>query len=360
MPDAPPRPRLLLFEQRMIGDAVMSLPFVRSAGELYDVFVTCADHSAPIFNMMLPANRILPWTPPWLTEGGGMAKWKKAGLPLFLQRLNALRPDVVASVWADARVHLLMALSGSRARVGFPMTENNFYASHLEWRKKHIRSGTVLTAAGSMLTMRRLLTKKVDRSKYYQHHVDDFRDLAAAMEIPWDETQPWVPLRTTPMHNRPVWLVHPGARFAGRRWPLEAFARIIREVLAPAGVRILFIRAPELGEALPALPEGVEVLAPKNLMEFMDLCGTADVLLCNDTGVSHMGAALGKRVVTIFSDQEPRWFAPRGSERYVIFEDVCPHKPCLDHCVMPSYICLEAVTYEKVREKVLSILAGRE
>ena len=104
------------------------------------------------------------------------------------------------------------------------------------------------------------------------------------------------------------------------------------------------------------MPPGVDVLAPASLDEFMRICQVADVLLCNDTGVSHMGAALGKSVVCFFSDQEPRWFAPRGSERLAVSSDVCPHRPCLDRCVMPTYICLDAVTYEAVRERVLSII----
>jgi heptosyltransferase-2 len=360
MTDTSPRRRLLLFEQRMIGDAVMSLPFVRSAEAIYEVHVTCAEHSAGIFNMVLPADRIIPWTPPWIKEGGGTAKWRGARLPQYLQRLAAVRADVAASVWADARVHFLMGLTGVKVRAGFPMTANNFYASQLPWRQKQIRVGALLYIAGSIVAMRSLLTKKVNRSEYYQHHVEDFRDLADALDIPWDETRPWLAPRTTPRESRAVWLVHPGARFQGRRWPLGSFAKIIREVLLPSGAKVLFVRAPEITEALPPLPPEVEILTPASLRDFLDICGTADVLLCNDTGVSHMGAALGKRVVTIFTDQEPRWFAPRGSEQYAVWDDVCPHRPCLDHCVMPSYICLEAITYDRVREKVLSILAGRE
>jgi ADP-heptose:LPS heptosyltransferase len=346
----------------MIGDAVMSLPFVRGAEAAFEVHVTCADHSAGIFKMILPEQRIIAWTPPWMIEGGGMAKWRDAGFAKFLGRIRAVRAEVAASVWADARVHLLMALSGARVRAGFPMTPNNFYASQLPWRKKQIRIGALLNLGGSILAMRPLLTRKVNRGDYYQHHVEDFRDLAHALGIAWDESRPWLPARasTTREHRletrNAVWLVHPGARFAGRRWPVESFARIIREVLAPHGAKVIFVRAPELGAALPPLPAGVEVLAPASLREFLDVCGGADVLLCNDTGVSHMGAALGKRVVSIFSDQEPRWFAPRGSEGDAVFRDVCPHRPCLDRCVMPAYICLEAVSYEIVREKVLSVL----
>jgi len=343
----------------MIGDAVMSLPFIRSAAGTFDVYVTCAEHSAGIFRMVLPEDRIIAWTPPWIVEGGGLAKWRGAGLPQYLKRLSAVRADVVASVWADARVHLLMGLSGGKARAGFPMTPINFYASQLPWRKKQIKIGALLTLAGSVIAMRPLLTRKVYREDYYQHHVDDFQDLADALGIPWDETRPWLPVPAAPAREHPVWLVHPGARFEGRRWPVESFARIIREVLVPGGVKVLFVRAPEVAGTLPPLPAGVEVLAPASLREFMDVCATADVLLCNDTGVSHMGAALGKRVVTIFSDQEPRWFAPRGSERLAVSSNVCPHRPCLDHCVMPSYICLEAVHYDMVRDKVLSVFHRR-
>jgi heptosyltransferase-2 len=353
---------LLLFEQRMIGDAVMSLPFIRSAEQTFEVHVTCGEGSAGIFKLVMPEDRIIPWTPPWMIEGGGMAKWRTAGLPQYVRKIRAVRADVAVSVWADPRVHALMAMSGCKVRAGFPMTANNFYASHLPWRKKQIRIGAFITLAASLATMRPLLTKKVNRGEYYQHHVEDFHDLSRALGIAWDDSRPWLTLpvasgqaNSRPSH--PTWLVHPGARFVGRRWPLASFVKIIREVLLPAGARVLLVRAPELPGALPPLPAAVEVLAPASLPEFMDICRGADVLLCNDTGVSHMGAALGKRVVSIFSNQEPRWFAPRGSEQNAVSLNVCPHRPCLDRCIMPSYICLEAVTYEMVREKVESMLA---
>jgi heptosyltransferase-2 len=359
---------LLLFEQRLIGDAVMSLPFIRSAEPTFEVYVTCAEQSAGILKMALPEERIIAWTPPWMIEGRGIAKWRKAALPDYLQKVRAVRADVAASVWADPRVHMLMALSGSKVRVGFPMTSNNFYASQLPWRRKQIRIGALLNLAGSIVAMRPLLTRKVNRSDYYQHHVEDFHDLSRALGIAWDESRPWLPastpsIRSTsatrhagPEARPPVWLIHPGARFEGRRWPLGSFARIVREVLVPGGAKVLFIRPPELREALPELPPEVEVLAAASLEEFIEICRRADIIFCNETGVSHMGAALGKQIVFILSSTEPRWFAPRGSEGNAISRNVCPHRPCLDHCVMPSYICLEAVTYEMVREKVLSVL----
>jgi ADP-heptose:LPS heptosyltransferase len=249
-----------------------------------------------------------------------------------------------------------MALSGAKIRAGFRMNRVNFYASRLPWRCKQIKIGRLISAAGSILTLRPLITKNVTRSDYEQHHVDDFRDLSQALGIPWDEHRPWLPQCVAPPANQqPVWLVHPGAGSPIRRWPLDSFAKIVREVLIPAGARVVFIRPPEIPE-LPLLPPEVQVVAPANLHELLAACSAADLLLCNDTSISHMGAALGKPTVAIFSSTNPNWFGPRGCEKHIVEKNVCPHRPCLDHCVMPSYICLEAVTFEMVREKALAAL----
>ena len=52
--------------------------------------------------------------------------------------------------------------------------------------------------------------------------------------------------------------------------------------------------------------------------------------------------------------------SPRKRLALAIWDDACPHRPCLDHCVMPSYICLEAITYDMVRQKVLSVLGASQ
>jgi ADP-heptose:LPS heptosyltransferase len=251
-----------------------------------------------------------------------------------------------------------MALSGAKVRAGFRMNPMNFYASRLPWRHKQVKIGRLLSAAGALLMMRPLLTENVTRSEYEQHHVLDFRDLSQALGIAWDERRPWLPLTNSAAGaatQRPVWLVHPGAHSPIRRWPLDSFVKVVRELLVPSGAKVIFIRPPEIRE-LPPLPAEVDIVAPADLHGLLAACSSADLLLCNDTGVSHMGSALGKFTVAIFSSANPNWFAPRGSENYVISHNVCPHRPCLDRCVMPSYICLEAVTYEMVREKVLLAL----
>ena len=84
----------------------------------------------------------------------------------------------------------------------------------------------------------------------------------------------------------------------------------------------------------------------------LSLVQTADHVLCNDSLVSHLAAALGKPVWTIFGSGNPNWFAPFGNEKRVIASDICPYRPCIDRCLYASPICLEAVSVAQVAEKI--------
>ena len=102
---------------------------------------------------------------------------------------------------------------------------------------------------------------------------------------------------------------------------------------------------------------GVLIYRPGSLAEFFSIVDAVDYVVCNDTGVSHVAAALGKRVVCIFGANLPQWFAPYHNLDLVVQNNVCPHRPCLDQCVMPSYICIESVTVEMVQQQIETLNA---
>ena len=421
---------LLIFELRMIGDAIMSLPFVRAARERFEVRVVCAPGCVAVFETVLAKENVIAWQPPWLAESGKYAwrRWRECGLRTLVRRVREVRAEVAVSVWADARVHVLLALSGARERVGFPMLAVNHYASHLAWRRRQLVGGAVLNSVAGLVLGRRLLTRKLVRANYRQHHVENWRQLAEALGLAWDVATPWFAgalgeispndggqveernrgrsaepcppspvadgpcraMRGAPIHGegvrssenilanvsgvvsenirgvvararaagRAVWLVHPGGRVPEQRWALENFERVIREVLLPAGVLVLVVKPPEISFG-PQWEGLAPVIAPGNLAELFAVVGLAEVLLCNDTGVAHVGAAWGKRVVGIFTASEADWFAPWGSREDVVRQAVCVHHPCLGRCVMPRVICREAVTVELVAARVRQVLAER-
>lgn len=357
--------RLLVFELRMMGDAIMSLPFVRAAQERFEVRAACAPAGREVFQMVLPADRVIDWQPPWLTpRGRDHEPWRRSGWRAFVAQTRAVRADVAVCVWPDARTHILMGLSGAKERVGFPMVAANFYANHLGWRKRQLLFGPLLGAFASVCLTRPLLTRKLVRRDYRQHHIENWRQLAEALELRWDAAPPWLNapegglpadvrsfLDQARQQRRTVWLVHPGARTPNRRWPVENFKRVIAETLRPAGAAVVVVKPPEL-EWHSDFGEGALVAAPANLAELARLTGSVDRVLCNDTGMAHVAAALGKRTVAVFTANLPEWFAPYGSADLAVASDACPHRPCLDRCVMPSFVCRDAVSVELVAARV--------
>lgn len=356
------KPRLLVFELRMMGDAIMSLPFIRAALERHQVFVCCTASGAPIFERVLPPDQILVWNPPWTSEEKKYApgKWAASGLGSCLRRLRSIRATTAVTVWADARVHLLMALSGARRRIGFPMSDLNYYASQLPERQKQLRFGRALNAVAGLLLWRPLLTEKINRRDRWQHHVEGWRQLAEALHLNWNASMPWLSapagtlapaladfLGRARRAGRPVWLVHPGARTPNRRWSFQNFSRVIREFFLARGMAVLLIQPAEV-PFQEEFGEDVLILGASGLDVFFQALGQVNGVLCNDTGVSHAAAALGKKVVTIFTANLPGWFAPFGNRQFAIEQDSCAFRPCLDQCRMPSFVCRDAITPELV------------
>src|ERR1041385_462589 len=102
------KPALLIFELRMMGDAVMSLPFVRAALCKYTVFVCCQPSNIDVFRTHLPLDQIIAWRPPWLEEtlAAKWAKWRTADFRNFVRRVRAAKPQIALGVWGEARTHV--------------------------------------------------------------------------------------------------------------------------------------------------------------------------------------------------------------------------------------------------------------
>ena len=360
------KPNLLVFELRLMGDAIMSLPFVRAALEKYNVFVCCQPAVSDVFRLLLPTEQVIAWRPPWIDEASqyGTVTRKNAGMRSVLERLQKVRAQTAICGWADTRVHVLMAMTGAEARIGFPMDNGNFYASELPWRRRKILIGKGMNFVGGLCLGGELLTQKLHRGDYFQHHMEDWRQVAEALNLTWSTVLPWFSapktfllpevsewLQAARSQSQKIWLLHPGARAPGRRWPIEKFRALIEQTFLPNRIPLIVIDPIESPLPRDWMP-GTMTYRPGSLTEFMSLVNTVDCVVCNDTGVSHVAAALGKQVVSIFSANLPRWFAPYHNLDLVVEKDVCPHRPCFDRCVMPSYVCLEAVTVEMVQRMV--------
>jgi len=113
-------------------------------------------------------------------------------------------------------------------------------------------------------------------------------------------------------------ILNVGARWPTKRWPPEHFAEVARRAVAEFGAGLIAVgsaddrpRVDELAGHLGSVPL-LDLCGQTRLLELAALNVESDLLISNDTGPLHLAAAVGARVVGIFTCSNPRLTGPYG------------------------------------------------
>jgi ADP-heptose:LPS heptosyltransferase len=345
------KPRLLVVELHHLGDAVMSLPFVRGAQTGFEVHVLCRPAARAVYELLGETPTLHPWEPPWSEDRPCGAR---TALAAARAEGRALRPGGFAAavcVWADARAEILMAETRAAQRIGFPMTHGNYYAADLPWRRKRRWLGRALellwhaTHPGHPL-----LTQALHRESPRQPHLRCWEQIAGSLGVTCDYSVPWIKAPAArPRGDRPVLAVHAQARVPGKQWPVGRWRELLASTFVAEHFDVLEILPVD---ATAVTPEGAPRRHTPDLASLVTALQGADAVLCHDSLPAHLAAALGKPVITIFGSGEPDWFAPWNNRDRAVQRRVCPLHPCIDRCGMDRHLCLEAVTVADVLDRL--------
>jgi heptosyltransferase-3 len=122
--------------------------------------------------------------------------------------------------------------------------------------------------------------------------------------------------------NEPIVGVFVGGRkLRGKRWPVEHFVEIIKQ-LRKNGVRVIVFRGPEekdIADSLrAALDATVPVVFEPDVRKFAAMISYVDLLICCDSGPMHLACAVGVRVVAIYQPRDvARWAPPANAARVI-------------------------------------------
>lgn len=146
--------------------------------------------------------------------------------------------------------------------------------------------------------------------------------------------------------------MHPGSKWASRRWPLARFAEVAKE-LSSRGHDILVTGA----EAERSLAEEICRQVPHAI----NLCGRTDLwtlgaaidgarlLICNDTGVSHIAAAVGAPSVVVSCGSDVARWSPADPVRHRVLWSAPPCRPCMGcECSQAVHRCAQDITVAQV------------
>lgn len=233
----------------------------------------------------------------------------------------------------------------------------------------------------------------VPRASFHTHAVDWYLSVLPQLGVPVHQNFVWLPERPdigieirrkwpvnsspsssshppeakTESSSVPRWLaLQPGARWKNKRWPVQHFAELVRQLAqAFPTTRFAILGGKEdqpLGDIIArSAPElCLNLCGVTSLPEMIEWVRLCDLLVTNDTGPMHVAAAMGKPLVATFGPTEPRRTGPYGQLKNVLRLDL-PCSPCMSsHChFTKKEECLRALPPAMVFNHIQKLLSPR-
>lgn len=120
-------------------------------------------------------------------------------------------------------------------------------------------------------------------------------------------------LRALGLVGKPV-VVHPGSGSPAKNWPVERYVEVVRRLREKGREVVLVLGEADAAEAVVLAREVPElaVLSGLTLVELAATLSECAAFLGNDSGITHLAAAVGLPVVALFGPSNADVWAPRG------------------------------------------------
>jgi lipopolysaccharide heptosyltransferase I len=214
----------------------------------------------------------------------------------------------------------------------------------------------------------------VPRPSSETHAVDWYLETLRALNIPIHQNFDWLPRRDAlaeevrsiwSLDDRPMVALLPGARWENKRWPVEHFAQMVRELYAAReDLRFAILG----GKSDSTFAHDISTAAPDvclnltgrtSLIQMVEVIRHCRIVVTNDTGPMHVAAALRKPVVGIFGPTNPARTGPyHQTERALQRNDLlcvpCMKATCSFH---EPLACVRGISPTRVVQEVLARLS---
>jgi len=331
---APPLQRILVVLPNWFGETLFVTPFLRALRrQRPDAHV--AAMGWPQCREILLENPHLNEFVPYEERGahrGLFGKWR------IVRALRARRFDTAFILRKSLSRSWLLRLAGIPARVGFDNPKSGRLLTH----RVPGPDETVHKAASYLALLPAV--GLVSQSGRYEFHVAKAEQEAAHRLLAQYR------LRA----DHPLVVIHPGANWDHKRWPAERFAALGDALAQRHRAQVLITGGPDDAALANRVARGMRepaiVLAGQTTLRQLGACiEQASLLVSNDTGVLHMGAALGRPLVALYGPTDPLRTGPLGDPRTTTVlhhAACCPRVPCYapDH---PEHPGMKAISVDE-------------
>ncbi|KLT72656.1 ADP-heptose--LPS heptosyltransferase [Neisseria arctica] len=329
--------KILIISPSWIGDCVMTQPLYCRLHELHpgcQIDVFAPKWSMAVFERMPEINRV--FENPF---GHGAIELKKRWQ--VGRELGKQGYDQVIVLPGSLKSAIIAAATGIKRRTGYVGESRYFLLNDI--RK--------LDKAALPLMVDRYTALAYDRQNDFNGHSDN-----PAFKIA-PKSQAEALSKYSLDNNRPIVAFCPGAEYGpAKRWPAAHFADLAKRY-AQQGWQIWLFGSQkdfEIADEINRLSDGLcqNLCGKTSLAEAIDLLACADTVVCNDSGLMHLAAALGCKVAAIYGSSSPDHTPPLSPQAKIISLNLeC--SPCFKReCPLGHTDCLNKLSPQLVWEKV--------
>lgn len=225
-------------------------------------------------------------------------------IPAFIQQAQNERFDLAIQMHGNGVItNPLTVMLGARCNAGFFLPDQycpdeNCFLPYISDESEVLRYLRLLEFLGVSSQGTELEFPIYDEDKLELRQIDAVQELAGGGYV----------------------CIHPGASTAARCWQPEKFAAVA-DALSSLGLRIVLTGSAAemaLTQTVGSLMKApsLNLAGRTSLGALAALLQQANLLICNDTGVSHLAAALQLKSVAIFTNSDPLRWAPLNRDRH--------------------------------------------
>ncbi|KAK43779.1 glycosyltransferase family 9 protein [Caballeronia sp. LZ029] len=314
--NAEPVERIVIFRALQLGDMLCAVPALRALRQAYPkahialIGLPWAAHFVERYTHLLDRLIVFPGA-----IGFPEQKETDAHLPAFLGALRERRFDLAIQLHGSGGVaNDIVERMGARLNAGFLKPDEALREGVFMPWPDDLPEPARYTALMERLGIEvRTLDLEIPLTKEDERECDALVD-AFAIEL-----------------NKLI-LVHPGAQLPSRRWPVERFGEVAR-ALSDAGWQVAVTGSAAEAPLTARVTRGagtnaIDLAGRTSLGALAALVAKARLIVCNDTGLSHVAAAMRTPSVVIASGSDTQRWAPLDHARHSVLADWPACRPC--------------------------------
>ncbi len=208
-------------------------------------------------------------------------------------------------------------------------------------------------------------------SKHGLHHVDYYLFMLDDLGLAGEKPSPQLSLQpdeqqwAADLLTGGSWLaINPGAAYgAAKRWIPERFAAVGDTLAQEYGMKVVLTGGPaeaEIGADIVTSMkhQALNLIGQTSVRQMMAVLERCTLMVTNDSGPMHVGAALGVPIVAVFGPTDHTTTSPRTDKCRIVRHEVeC--SPCMLRQCPIDHRCMEGVTADRVVVAARELLESR-